>query len=470
MAYPIAQSARQNAILAALPLADYASFVEDLEPVDLAPGQVIDEPGMSPGAVYFPVSCSVSLVSSTQDGEMAELAITGHEGLVGVGAVLGMPSTNHRAVVLCAGQAYRMSASDLDMALTRSQALRRLVLRYIQALMGQMAQSIVCSRHHSVLQRLSFWLLFNRDRSDREQLKVTHETIAHMLGVRRESITQAAGVLQLAGGIRTSRGKILIEDAQGLGHHACECYAMVRADYERLQQPLPDALSASTMDGFRGPGAPDGAAHETAHDGAHAGLVSGDRKYADIYDFAPVGLLSVDPQGRLLEVNMAGAILLGIQRSRSSSHVFTEFLSDEAQDTFLGFHAEVMSGKCRRHCQLTLKPTAQRPALVVRIDATVDEDGLENRMVMTDITEQVQQAQALAAREREQRALLAHLPGVFWIKDEQGRFVAVNHMAQRQGTDAQSALPDLSRPEANAAVHFAAGRSADASRGARLGN
>jgi PAS domain-containing protein len=172
----------------------------------------------------------------------------------------------------------------------------------------------------------------------------------------------------------------------------------------------------------------------------------------------------------LLEVNMAGAILLGIQRSRSSSHVFTEFLSDEAQDTFLGFHAEVMSGKCRRHCELTLKPTAQRPALVVRIDATVDEDGLENRMVMTDITEQVQQAQALAAREREQRALLAHLPGVFWIKDEQGRFVAVNHLAQRQGTDAQSALPDLSRPEANAAVHFAAGRAADASRGARLGN
>jgi PAS domain-containing protein len=149
-----------------------------------------------------------------------------------------------------------------------------------------------------------------------------------------------------------------------------------------------------------------------------------------------VGLLSVDPQGRLLEINMAGAILLGIQRSRSTHHVFTEFLSDEAQEAFLDFHAEVMSGKCRRHCELALKPTAQKPALVVRIDATVDEDGLENRMVMSDITEQVQEAQALAAREREQRAWLEHLPGVFWIKDEMGRFVAVNHLAQRHGRDA----------------------------------
>ena len=161
------------------------------------------------------------------------------------------------------------------------------------------------------------------------------------------------------------------------------------------------------------------------------------QRYIGVYSLlSSMGLLSVDPQGRILEVNMAGAILLGIQRSRSSSHVFTEFLSEEAQDTFLGFHAEVMSGKCRRHCELTLKPTAQRPALVVRIDATVDEDGLENRMVMTDITEQVQQTQALAAREREQRALLDHVPGVFWIKDPQGQFVAVNHLVQRHEQEA----------------------------------
>lgn len=465
MVYPIAQSARQNAILAALPLADYASLADSLELVDLASGQVIDEPGLAPGAVYFPVSCSVSLVSSTQDGDMSELAITGQEGLVGIGAVLGMPATNHRAMVLCAGQAYRMSGAQLDMALTRSQALRRLLLRYVQALMGQMAQSIVCSRHHSVLQRLSFWLLFNRDRSAREQLKVTHETIAHMLGVRRESITQAAGVLQTAGGIRTSRGKIVIEDALGLGRHACECYAMVKADYERLQQPLPDAqsvLAAHATDAEHPLGLPQGT------DAALRSL-PGDRKYADIYDFAPVGLLSVDPQGRILEVNMAGAILLGIQRSRSCSHVFTEFLSEEDQDTFLAFHEEVMSGKCRRHCELALQPTAQRPAVVVRIDATVDEDGLENRMVMSDITEQVQQAQALAAREREQRALLAHVPGVFWIKDEQGRFVAVNHLVHRPGAEAEAEVaPRLT--SGNGHMHFGAGRVPDAGGAARFGN
>jgi len=441
MAYPIAQSARQNDILAALPILDYASIADDLESVDLVSGQVIDEPGAASSAVYFPVSCTASLVSSTQDGEMSELAITGHEGLIGVASVLGMPAMNHRVVVMSAGQACRMSAAAFEAALARSEPFRRLTLRYIQALMGQMAQSIVCSRHHSVLQRLSFWLLFNQDRSANGQLKVTHETIAHMLGVRRESITQAAGLLQSYGWIRTSRGKIAIEDAQGLDSCACECYRLVKAEYARLRQPVPQPMPSGldTSQGtFR---ALESCGSAQSEAGTTMLPVTADRKYADIYDFAPVGLLSVDLHGRILEANMAGAILLGIQRSQSSRHVFTDFLTDGSRDTFLAFHAEVMSGKCRRHCELSLKATAQRPGMVVRVDATVDEDGLENRMVMFDITEQVQQAQALAAREREQRALLAHLPGVFWIKDELGRFVAVNHLSSRNGVDTDGLPP-----------------------------
>ena len=244
MAYPMAQSARQNGILGAMPMLDYAGMADDLEPVDLVFGQVMEEPGTGPGFVYFPVSCTASLVSSTQEGEMSELAICGHEGLVGVAAVLGMPVLNHRVVVMKAGQAFRLSAANFELALARSEALRRLALRYVQALMAQMAQSIVCSRHHSVLQRLSFWLLFSQDRAEHAQLKVTHETIAHMLGVRRESITQAAGQLQSDGSIKTSRGRISIENTTGLASRACECYGLLKAEYARLDQIAP-AASAS---------------------------------------------------------------------------------------------------------------------------------------------------------------------------------------------------------------------------------
>jgi len=257
MAYPIAQSARQNGILAALPLLDYARMADDLESVDLVSGQVIDEPGSAHGFVYFPVSCTASLVSSTQDGEMSELAITGHEGLVGVACVLGMPSVSHRTMVMSSGQAYRMPAHAFESAIAQSDMLRRLTLRFVQVLMSQMAQSIVCSRHHSVLQRLSYWLLFNQDRSNTDQLKVTHEIVAHMLGVRRESITQAAGLLQSSGWIRTSRGKIFIENPQGLSGRACECYGLVKAEYERLKEPVPaaslqtEALPSSTQGGAR---------------------------------------------------------------------------------------------------------------------------------------------------------------------------------------------------------------------------
>lgn len=439
MVYPVTHSARQNGILAALPLPDYANVAEALEPVDLAGGQVIEEPGVASAAVYFPVNCTVSLVSGTQEGELSELAITGREGLVGIASVLGMPFANQRVVVMCAGQAYRMPVADFEAALSRSQALRRLALRHVQALMVQMGQGIVCSRHHSVLQRLSFWLLFNHDRSARDQLKVTHETIAHMMGVRRESITQAAGLLQAAGRIRTSRGRIVIEDAQGLRQHACECYGLVHAEYTRLQAHGPGDYGALSP---VWPGALSCAPQPAPQQGP-VPQPAVDRKYADIYDFAPVGLLSVDPQGRMVDINMAAAILLGIQRSQSSQQRFSDCLTPEAQPAFQRFHEEVMSGRCRRHCELTLQAGAHRPTRVVRIDATVDEDGTENRMVLTDITEQVQQTQALAAREREQRALLDHVPGVFWIKDKQGQFVAVHHPLQRPGEQTHDGRLDL---------------------------
>lgn len=437
MPYPITQSARQNHLLAALPMLDYARFANALEEVDLKSGQVIHEAGGHSDFVYFPTTCTASLVSSTLDGDMSELAITGHEGVVGLPLILGMPFMNHRVMVLCSGQAYRLPASIFESALAQSEVLRRLSLRYVQAVMAQMAQSIVCSRHHSVMQRLSCWLLFNRDRSASDQLRVTHEMIAHMLGVRRESITQAAGALQTAGLIRTSRGRITIEDGDGLGSKVCECYGAVQSEYRRLLDPSAvsqglEALLSCVQDtpqSFR-------TVQYTDHDAAAPALngATDHRKYADIYDFAPVGLLSVDVQGRLLDINLAGAIMLGVQRSHCTEHEFAQFLMPASRPVFAQFHAEVLSGKCRRHCELTLAARGQQGETQVRLDATVDEDGQENRMVMQDISAQTRQAAQWAAHEREQHALQARFQGQFWSQDPHEHLgVSPQALAQQMG-------------------------------------
>ena len=216
MSYPMVEGARRNRILAAVPLSHYARLSEHLKPVDLAAGQVICEAGESLDFVYFPTTCTTSLVSHTADGDSSELAMTGRDGMVGVSLVLGSDSMNHRAVVQCAGQAFRMPADVFQREIVRCRELQQQALCYVQSLITQMAQSIVCIGHHSVSERLCYWLLFNRDALSTDQLKVTHETIANMLGVRRESITQALGKLQSAGLVSSGRGKIQILNRDGL--------------------------------------------------------------------------------------------------------------------------------------------------------------------------------------------------------------------------------------------------------------
>jgi CRP-like cAMP-binding protein len=413
MSYPMVESARQNKLLAGVPLSHYARMSEHLKPVDLTAGQVIYEAGESLEFVYFPTTCTTSLVSHTTDGDSSELAMTGRDGMVGVALVLGSGSMNHRVVVQCAGQAFRMPADAFLMEMTRCRELQQLVLCYVQILITQMSQSIVCIGHHSVSERLSYWLLFNRDALDSDQLKVTHEMIANMLGVRRESVTQALGKLQSAGLVASGRGKINILDRDGLTDCVCECFSLVSSETQRLYERAgrtPEACFESDEACLQ----PVGQDHDLLH------------KYQDAYDFAPVGFVSLDRQGRVVHTNLAGAIMLDIQRSQHKLSPFQAFMKPSDQAAFLTYHQEVFSGRCRRYCEVTLCATDHRSEMVVRIDATLDEMGEECRLVMIDVTEDKKQMAQELARERQQQEWLAKQPFMLWFKDQDGHLISAN--------------------------------------------
>lgn len=409
MSYPMIGSARQNRILAAVPLNHYARLSEHLTPVDLSAGQVICEAGDSLDFVYFPTTCTTSLVSHTADGDSSELAMMGRDGMVGFSLVLGSSSMNHRVVVQCAGQAYRMPAEVFQVEMTRCSELQQLALCYVQTLITQMAQSIVCIGHHSVSERLCYWLLFNRDALSSDQLNVTHETIANMLGVRRESITQALGKLQAAGLVASGRGKISILDRDGLTDCVCECFSLVTAETRRLYERA-EHLPMTCVDVAQTPWVDDALLH----------------KYQDAYDFAPVGFVSLNKSGQVVQTNLAGAIMLDIQRSQCSPMAFLDHMSQSDQARFQDFHQEVLSGKCRRYCEVTLLATDHRPEMLVRIDATLDDEGDECRLVMIDITQEKQQMAEELDRERQQQMLLATQPYMLWFKDQEGRLVSAN--------------------------------------------
>lgn len=240
-------SPRQNQLLAALPLPDFERLYPDLELVWMPLGKVIHESGDRLQNVYFPTTAIVSLLYVVENGGSAEVAVIGNEGMVGIAVFMSGETMPNRAVVLGAGYAYRLHRPVLKLEFNRfggrrSGAFNQLLLRYTQALVTQMAQTAVCNRHHSVPQQLCRWLLLNIDRSPSNELMMTQELIANMLGVRREGITDAAGKLQAAGIIRYSRGHILVLDRAGLEERACECYAVVRKEYDRLlPQPVLEA-------------------------------------------------------------------------------------------------------------------------------------------------------------------------------------------------------------------------------------
>ena len=226
-------AARVNHLLAALPAADLARWAPELEAVDLPLGQVIYEAGGVQTHVYFPTTAIVSLLYVMENGASAEIAVVGNEGVVGIALFMGGESTPSRAVVQSAGRGLRMNAKVIQSEFKRMPVLH-LLLRYTQALITQMAQTAVCNRHHSLDKQLCRWLLLSLDRLQSSDLRMTQELIANMLGVRREGVTEAALNLQRDGLIRYSRGHINVLDRPGLEARTCECYAVVKKEYDRL--------------------------------------------------------------------------------------------------------------------------------------------------------------------------------------------------------------------------------------------
>ena len=237
----------QNLLLAALPSEVLDRLIPNLEPVAMPLGKVIYESGVELKHVYFPVSgCIVSMLYVMEDGSSAEIAVVGDEGVVGFALFMGGGTTPSRALVQSAGDGWRLEAKALRQEFSRHGSLQFLLLRYTLALITQMSQTAVCNRQHSLEQQLCRWLLLSQDRLPTNQLTMTQELIANMLGVRREGVTAAAGKLQTGGLIRYSRGRITIIDRPGLEALVCECYAVVKKEYERLLPPYCCAPGAYT--------------------------------------------------------------------------------------------------------------------------------------------------------------------------------------------------------------------------------
>jgi CRP-like cAMP-binding protein len=225
---------RENSLLAALPDPEWRRWEPLLEQVEMPLSQVLYEPGATLTHVYFPTTSIVSLLYVMENGASAEIAVVGNEGLVGVSLFMGGESTPSRAVVQSAGHGFRLKAQLMKDEFNRAGPVLHLLLRYTQALITQMSQTAVCNRHHTLDQQLCRWLLLSLDRLQANELTMTQELIANMLGVRREGVTEAAGKLQRAGLISYGRGHIRVLDRPGLEERTCECYAVVKNEYDRL--------------------------------------------------------------------------------------------------------------------------------------------------------------------------------------------------------------------------------------------
>jgi CRP-like cAMP-binding protein len=230
----LSQDRSTNYLLAALPEAEWQRWLPELEPIEMPLGQVLYESGSTLSHVYFPISSIVSLLYVMEDGASAEIAVVGNEGIVGISLFMGGGSTPSRAVVQSAGRGLRLKAQMMKDEFDKNGPVLHLLLRYTQALITQMSQTAVCNRHHSLDQQLCRWLLLSLDRLPGDELAMTQELIANMLGVRRGGVTEAALQLQKAGLIQYVRGHITVLDRAGLERRTCECYAVVKKEYDRL--------------------------------------------------------------------------------------------------------------------------------------------------------------------------------------------------------------------------------------------
>ena len=232
---------RLNQLLAAMPDAEWARWQAQLECVQLRLGQVLCDSGRTPAYAYFPTTAMVSLMHVTRDGASAEIAVVGNDGVVGIALIMGGNAMPSQAVVQVAGQAYRLHASAVRTEVNRSRPVLSMLLQYVQVLIAQVAQTAACNRHHSIDQQVCRRLLLGLDRSAGDELMMTHEHVAHLLGVRREGVTAAAQKLRRSGAIHYKRGHIAVLDRKRLERGSCECYAATRKACDRL---LPMAMAA----------------------------------------------------------------------------------------------------------------------------------------------------------------------------------------------------------------------------------
>ena len=237
----MANNPKTNQLLAALPQDEFERWLPHVEYIEMPLGQVLYESGATMAHVYFPTTSIVSLLYVMDSGEAAEIAVVGNEGIVGISLFMGGGSTPSRAVVQSAGMGFRLKAQVVKDEFGRTGPVLHLLLRYTQALITQMAQTAACNRHHSIEQQLCRWLLLSLDRLQGNELVMTQELIANMLGVRREGVTEKAQRLQVDGLITYARGRIMVLDRPRLEQRSCECYQVVKTEYDRL---LPAKLAA----------------------------------------------------------------------------------------------------------------------------------------------------------------------------------------------------------------------------------
>ncbi len=230
----------RNYLFHSIPDPEWERLLPHIEPVSLPLGKVLYEPGTKMTHLYFPSTAIVSLLYALENGSSAEIAIVGNEGVVGISIFMGGDSTSSRAVVQSAGEGYRIKSSILKDEFNRAGPVMHLLLRYTQALITQMSQTAVCNRHHTLDQQFCRWLLLSLDRLTSNELIMTQELIANMLGVRREGVTESALKVQKAGFIKYARGHITILDRLGLEKRTCECYQVVKTEYDRL---LPEKMA-----------------------------------------------------------------------------------------------------------------------------------------------------------------------------------------------------------------------------------
>ena len=245
---PLPHDPKQNRLLAALPPSEFERIAPNLELVEMGLGKVLYESGGQLSHVYFPTDAIISLLYVMEDGASAEIAVVGNEGVLGVSLFMGGETTPSRAIVQSAGFGYRLTAVQIKREFSHAGPMMFLLLRYTQALITQMSQTAVCNRHHSVDQQLCRWLLMSLDRLRCEELTMTQELIANMLGVRREGVTEAAGKLRDAGIIEYHRGHISVLDRGKLEQRVCECYEVVRKEFDRLLSNVPAGRAFSPIE------------------------------------------------------------------------------------------------------------------------------------------------------------------------------------------------------------------------------